>query len=102
MVAVSPIDADSGRLRTVLHGHSRPVWSVAFSPDERVLATARKDGRVHLWDVPTGKLIRQLQAGTHAAAVRFTPDGKALIVSNDNMQRTFDVVTGREVSVTGN
>jgi hypothetical protein len=50
-----------------------------------------------LWDVPTGKQLRQLQVGTDVAAIRFTSDGKALVVSADNTERTFDLITGDRV-----
>ena len=41
---------EAGRLR----GHTRTVYSVAFAPDGKHLATASHDGTVRLWDIATG------------------------------------------------
>src|SRR5437867_1897110 len=37
-----------------------PVFSVAFAPDGRTLATSGYDAAVRLWDVRTGREVRQL------------------------------------------
>ncbi|KAH8852439.1 F-box-like/WD repeat-containing protein TBL1X [Schistosoma japonicum] len=40
-----------GQCRRILSRHTEPVYSVAFSPDGRLLATGSFDQCVHIWNV---------------------------------------------------
>ena len=65
---------------------SRDVWDVAFSPDDRLLASASSDRRVILWNAQTGAESRMLKGHlAPVSAVAFSPDGKLLAsASQDN------------------
>jgi len=67
-----------------LRGHKGTVWSVAFSPDGKLLATASHDKTVRLWDRRTGKELAALQHAEWVYVVAFSPDGKLLASPDGN------------------
>ncbi len=63
-----------------LKGHWSAVFSVAFAPDGKTLATGSNDKTVKLWDAETGQPIRDLpMTGARVASVVFTRDGTSLL-----------------------
>jgi WD40 repeat protein len=50
--ALCLVDGDSGALLEVFHGHTGPIYSVSFSPDGRLIATASIDGSLRFWGIP--------------------------------------------------
>src|SRR5262249_36743385 len=71
-------DVDTGKQRGTLEGHKGPVWSLALSPDGKVLAAGAVD-TVRLWDVETLKCFAVLEG--HAGQIRslaFSGDGRVL------------------------
>jgi WD40 repeat protein/serine/threonine protein kinase/tetratricopeptide (TPR) repeat protein len=98
-----------------LKGHTGWVFSVAVSPDGRLIATAgggnpywntqapeaTQPGEVILWDAATGEQIRTIRGhGNVVTCVVFSPDGTRLATSGpdpDGVPRLWDVATGREL-----
>jgi WD40 repeat protein len=55
------------------------VYSLAFSPDGKTLATADANGYVYLWNTASGRRTATLTgAQANALAVAFSPDGHTL------------------------
>lgn len=50
------------RLLHSLEAHTEPVYSVAFSPDGRLLASGSFDKALHIWSVADGSLLRTYEA----------------------------------------
>src|SRR5262249_11971836 len=57
-----------------LSGHAGEVWSVGFSPDWTLLASAGTDGVVRVWDAPTGRLLASLLPLDDGGWAAPTPD----------------------------
>jgi RNA polymerase sigma factor (sigma-70 family) len=61
-------------------GHRLEVWSVAFWPDGKLLATASLDKTVKLWDPASGKEIAILKMSLPVRSVAISQDGNQLAV----------------------
>lgn len=77
---------EAQRTQFVLHGHTGAVRGVAFSPDNKYLATASWDKTARIWDVATGKEVSLLQHDGEVTSVAFSPDGKYLATSSFDMK----------------
>jgi len=75
--------------------------SAAFSPDGKTIVSAGDDGSLLLWDVETGRQLREMEFRHDARAwpVTFSPDG-AMIVSGDDSGAIifWDAASGKLLS----
>ncbi len=83
-----------------LTGHTRDVSSVAFSADERTLASGSHDNTVKLWHVSDQKLRATLKGHTDfVTSVAFSPDGRTLgSGSRDNTVRLWNIADGKLIT----
>jgi WD40 repeat protein len=97
-----------GQIGTPLIGHTSAVYSLAFSPDGRTLASgsggpiyfrSRDDYGIVIWDIATRSPRLPLLGHTGSVlSLAFKPGGKVLASgSADSTFRFWDVVTDKEI-----
>jgi Tol biopolymer transport system component len=80
----------------MLTGHKDAILDIAWSPDNKILATSGYDRLIKLWDALTGKEIRSLRDHSDAVyGLAFSPDGKYLASgAADRAVKVWEVATG--------
>ncbi len=74
-------------------GHSSVVYTVAWSPDGKQLASAGDDRTVQIWDSSTGKRITTYRGySSRICALTWSPDGSRIAFSPRNFVQVWDTV----------
>jgi WD40 repeat protein len=83
-------DVETGKPLAKLQGHRGRITALAFFPHDKILASAGngkfesplyQDDAIHLWDVPTGRLLETMPQEAHQFAL--TDDGRSLVAVRD-------------------
>jgi WD40 repeat protein len=94
------IDPTRRKVLTKVHSSGGIAFSVAISPDGRMLATGSDIGTTQLWNVATGTTVgtEMKAADGFVIGAEFSPDGRNLLTEgSDGSTRLFDVQTQREI-----
>ncbi|TFK35921.1 WD40-repeat-containing domain protein [Crucibulum laeve] len=90
----------SERLLKVLKGHTNNVYTVAYSPDGKCIASGSGDSTVTVWKSDTGlKAMRPLIGhNVSVRSVTYSPDGKYILSSSgDSTICIWDANTGQMI-----
>ena len=87
----------ASHVRLTLSGHNGPVSSVAWSPDEKRLATGSSDKTAKVWDAGNGEELFTLTGHSEeVSSVAWSPDGKRLATgSGDKTAKVWDAASGQ-------
>jgi WD40 repeat protein len=80
-----------------VHGHSRSVASIAFSPNRQLMATGSYDGSTIIWSTEKWIPVQTLVSDTDyvISAVTFSPDSEMVATGDSkNNLRIYDLASG--------
>lgn len=100
--SVRIIEAATGQTLRTFTGHPDSIYGVAWNPAGTILATGDDTARIWLWDVKSGKKIREFTRDrAHQRGIQslsFSPDGRTLAsTGKDDMIVIWNVSTGKPV-----
>jgi len=77
------------------------IDSFAFSPDGTLIALGFFKGRVEVWNIGAGKLIKRLtkehSREARIAGVEFSPDGQLLAATSDGKMFLWELPSGKRI-----
>ncbi len=76
-----------------LTGHTGPVYSVAYSPDGKWLASGGGDSKTFIWNTQTWQPITLTNHTRTVRSVAFSPDGKTLGIGSWDKTITLHPIT---------
>ena len=95
-------DPTTGRLRSILDGHTDFVASIAFASDGTTLASSGIDRVTRIWDVPSGRQRYAITSPMNTfVALAFSPDARLLALGDhvSAVVRLWDMTNGAERAV---
>ena len=82
-----------------MEGHSDYIWSICFLNDGKMVASGSRDKIIKIWNIETGKVIRNLEEHTDTVwSICLSSNGKTLVSgSYDKYIIVWNVETGKVI-----
>ena len=80
-----------------LNGDPKDIKTVAFSPDDRYLASSGWDGQLKIWNVSNWNLLHTIRH-TGYYQIAFSPDGKVIASTNGETISLSSVSSGEQIA----
>jgi WD40 repeat protein/serine/threonine protein kinase len=103
---ITLVDFMTGELLKTFEGLPADSYSLAYSPDGKLIAAATLTGPIQMWSVETGSRVQVLHGHSRAFRLTFDPEGRHLVsvggAYNESGQvpgeaKVWEVETGKEV-----
>ncbi|MBI2949708.1 MAG: protein kinase [Verrucomicrobia bacterium] len=100
--SIQMFEIANGKRVQVLNGDKDDITALAFAPDGRLLATGDRNKSIRIWDVNSGKQLRQIQGVMQHDRIGITglalsPDSRRLVSCGGEVAEVWEVSTGRLV-----
>jgi eukaryotic-like serine/threonine-protein kinase len=102
-VIATPTTGTSGTALYIYRGHSGRVWSAAYAPNNKLIASASSDKTVQVWDATGGGTLYTYTGHADSVyAVAWSPDGGRIAsASFDKTVQVWDAQGGNPYTYSG-
>lgn len=75
-------DLNNKLISKILNGHTSNITSLAFSKNDKILASIDNHGELYIWDIANDyKIIKKIKVSGIVNTLKFSPDGHYLIAA---------------------
>lgn len=73
------------------------ILSISFTADSKHIVASTSEGNIIFWDIEQQKQVFQITDYSYPQFIKFTPDGKLLIIGNHSNIYIWDMIKGQKI-----